>query len=192
MANQSNSRRQSQTEIELALLQTLLDENTAYPWDPALADAYYQQAAKAGEALEISADDAAQGWQAMSNQLNQLWGSNTVSLKDVLCQKFAGRLSAGLIDHISQSAQQVVENGRPLAEQLIACVRDSLTGWDDADLQVMARPLAYAMRGQSEILDVTIASVRNAEWDSLSAMEQARLSLAAARYAIDYLKEEQQ
>ena len=84
---------------------------------------------------------------------------------------------------------QVASTGRPLAEQLIACVRDTLTGWEEADLQVMARPLAHAMRGQEEILEATISSVRDIEWDALSPMEQARISLAAARWSIDYVND---
>ena len=50
----------------------------------------------------------------------------------------------------------------------------------------MARPMAFAMRGSSadEFVEATIQSVRQDDWDALSPIEQARLSLAAARYAI--------
>lgn len=179
----------AQTQTEQELLHTVLDPNSAYPWQPSQAEAYFEQTATAGESLEISDEEAAQGWQAFSGQLNAFWGSNSLSVQDALFQKFAGKLSATLVDQISHTAQQVINSGRPMAEQLIACVRDTLSAWDEADLQVMARPLAYSMRGQEEILDVTIASVRNDEWDALSPMEQARISLAAARYALDYLKD---
>jgi hypothetical protein len=178
----------AQTQVEQELLHAVLMDEAVYPWQPAQADAYYQQVAAAGEALEWFDEEVTQGWQTFSTQLNGVWGHSAGALQAALAQKFAGRLSVGLIDQISDMAQQMIHSGRPLAEQLIACVRDTLTGWDDGDLQVMARPLAYAMRGQTDILDVTIASVRNTDWDALSPMEQARLSLAAARYAIDYLK----
>ena len=46
--------------------------------------------------------------------------------------------------------------------------------------------MAFAMRssGAEEWVDAAVNSVRLADWEKLSPLEQARLSLAAARYAI--------
>jgi hypothetical protein len=185
--------RKAQTQAEQDMLFSILGaEQTPYPWQPGSPDtnAYWEQLETAGQALEWSEQEASAGWQALSSQLDTLWGAKP-SLQDMLLQKFAHRLSPSLIEHISSQAQQVLASGRPMVDQLIACVRDVITTWDETDLQVMARPLAYAMRGQSEVLNVTIQSVRNADWDSLDPMEQARISLAAARFALDYWNENQ-
>jgi hypothetical protein len=67
-------------------------------------------------------------------------------------------------------------------------VQDCLPSWGEEDLQVLARPFAYAMRGsETEMLEVALRSVRCAEWADLSSIEQARLSLALARYALDQM-----
>lgn len=169
------------------MLQSILSTQEPYPWTPSEASQYFSEAAAAGDELAFSDEEAQLGWQGLSAQLDTLWGGSSVQV--ALAQRFAQRLSQDVIDHITAKAAQMVSTGRPLAEQLIGCVRDTLTGWDDADLQVMARPLAHAMRGQEEILDATINSVRDIEWDALSPMEQARISLAAARWTINYVSE---
>lgn len=191
MVNHNNSPSQQPLSAEnLAqqeMLQSILTTQDPYPWLPAEASNYFTEATIAGDELALSDEEAQLGWQAFSAQLDAFWGETSV--QTALAKRFARRLSQDVIDQITAKTVQVVNSGRPLAEQLIACVRDTLTGWDDTDLQVMARPLAHAMRGQEEILDATINSVRDIEWESLSSMEQARISLAAARWAIDYVTE---
>ncbi len=193
MVNHKNSSSQQRLSTDnLAqqeMLQSILSPQTPYPWTPADASNYFTEIADAGDELALSDEEAQLGWQALSAKLDTLWGGTSVEI--ALAQRFARRLSEDVIAQITAKASQVVTTSRPLAEQLIACVRDTLTGWDDADLQVMARPLAHAMRGQEEILDATINSVRDIEWDNLSSMEQARISLAAARWAIDYVTQQQ-
>ena len=189
MVNHKNSsskqRLSSENHAQQEMLQSILTDQEPYPWTPEDASDYFTKAAAAADELALSDEEAQLGWQAFSAQLDAFW-SQTSSIQSALAQRFARRLSQNVIDQITAKAAQVVNSGRPLAEQLIACVHDTLTGWDEADLQVMARPLAHAMRGQEEILDATIDSVRDIEWEALSPMEQARISLAAARWAIDY------
>ena len=193
MVNHKNSSpRQHLSAEDLAqqeMLQSILALQEPYPWAPAEASDYFVEATAAGDELALSDEEAKVGWQTFSAQLDAFWGGAPVQA--ALAQRFASRLSKDVINQITTKAAQVVNTGRPLAEQLITCVRDTLTGWDDADLQVMARPLAHAMRGQEEILDATINSVRDIEWESLSSMEQARIGLAAARWAIDYINTDQ-
>ena len=69
---------------------------------------------------------------------------------------------------------------------MVECVLDILPQWDEEDLQVLARPLAYAMRDvDSEGVELVVATKR--PWAQLSEIEQARVSLAVARYAISEL-----
>ncbi|MEO0770553.1 MAG: hypothetical protein AAFY72_14190 [Cyanobacteria bacterium J06649_4] len=176
--------------IQAELLQAVLDTEQSAPWlATETAEEYGSRAEAAGAALEISDDEAASGWQALSQQLNQLWGETAeenVSVLSRLQQKFAGRLPSDLLAMIGEKAQQVSKSGQPMVEQLVSCVQDGFTNLATTDLQVMARPMAFAMRGNSadELIEATIQSVRKADWKALSPIEQARLSLAAARYAI--------
>ena len=194
MVNQKNSSSHQHLSAEdraqQEMLQAILSPQRPYPWSPAEAIDYVTEAADAGHGLDFSDEEATLGWQALSAQLDTLWGKSSPSIQVALAQRFARRLSQEVIEQITVTAAQVVTTGRPLAEQLVACVRDTLTGWDDTDLQVMARPLAHAMRGQEEILEATIDSVRDINWAELSPMEQARISLAAARWAIDHVNEQ--
>lgn len=189
------------------LLQTVL-ESEPYPWLPSgqasekAGDADPLEAA--GQALEMSDEEAAVGWQGLSAQLNQMWGasqtasqtagqkaSEAVSLSAVLQEKFANRLPSAMIALIGEKAQQFARSGEPMVAQMIGCVKDGLANIAEADLQVMARPMAMAMRGNSsdEFVEATIQSIRVAEWETLSPIEQAKLSLAAARYAIAQTEE---
>lgn len=170
------------------LLQAVL-ETEAYPWlANETAKNYSDGAEAAGQALEISDDEVAKGWEALSMQLNVMWGDTGIVAQ--LKQKFANRLPAEMIAQIGERAQQIVSSGKAASqnvlEQMLACVQDVLSYVAEDDLRVIGRPMATAMRGSSadELLEVTIKSVRAAEWKALSPIEQARLGLAAARYAI--------
>ena len=184
----------SATEAEL--LQAVLDTEQSTPWlAPEVAEDYSDRTMAAGAALEVSEKEATSGWQALSAQLNQIWASTevaeagaaeTVGAIALLQQKFASRLPSDLITMIGQKAQQVARSGQPMVEQMVSCVQDGFANLATADLQVMARPMAFAMRGSSadEFVEATIQAIRKTEWEALSPIEQARLSLAAARYAI--------
>jgi hypothetical protein len=69
---------------------------------------------------------------------------------------------------------------------LVQCVKPLLSGWSDDDLQVFARPLAYAMRGNNvSSIDQLIS--KNS-WENLSQLEQISLSMAIAQYTLTELK----
>jgi len=180
------------SQVEAELLQNVLDPEQSAPWLATnAAEEYTTQLETAGQTLEISDEEATQGWQKLSATLGQLWGDTaSQTLLAQLQAKFAERLPSTLLMAISEKAQQVAQSGQPMAKQLITCVRDSFTNLAEADLQVMARPMAFAMRGSStdEFIDVTLRSVREDDWAALSPIEQAKLSLAAARYAIAHVE----
>ncbi|NJR64328.1 MAG: hypothetical protein HC772_01725 [Leptolyngbyaceae cyanobacterium CRU_2_3] len=133
--------------------------------------------------------------QALANQFNQLWHKVAPAqevasriLNTEFFQRFSTQVPQHLLNTIVQRAQQVISSNLSLADQLVHTVQDCLPTWGEEDLQVLARPFAYAMRGsETEVLEVALRSVRCAEWQELSSIEQARLSLAIARYAIDQL-----
>lgn len=184
-----------QTQAELELLQLILEEPPAYPFNPfeSDADAYFSALEQEVLATGWSDDDLAEQGQILSERVNQLWAafstpvatSTADALTTDLLQRFAARVPQPLVERIVQQARQVVSLNVSLADQLVQCVQDCLPKWGEEDLQVFARPLAFAMRSaESEALESTLQSVRSMDWADLSEVEQARLSLAIARYAI--------
>lgn len=172
------------------LLQTVLDSEQ-YPWLPSDGEADPLEAA--GLAMDISDEGAQQGWTALSAQLNQMWAESTpesMALQATLMEKFSGRLPVALIEQIGSKAQQLANesqtSGQTILDQMVSCVQDVISTMATADLQVFGRPMAMAMRSTSsdEILEATIQSIRPVEWEALSPIDQAKLSLAVARYAI--------
>lgn len=184
-----------QAQAELELLQLMLqeepiaypckpEESFSYPWNlaesetEAYFDALEQEVIKAGWS---TAELVEQG-QILASYLDQVWSdAPTVTL----LQQFAAQVPQQLLDTIIRRARQVVTANLSLADQMVQCVQECLPNWAEEDLQVLARPFAYAMRGaETEMLEAALRSVRCAAWTELSGVEQARLSLAIARYAI--------
>ena len=189
------------SETQAELLQSVLAE-PSYPWLPGeVADDYAKELEAAGQSLEISDEAAMQGWQRLSAQLDQIWSGTEVNALALLQQKFAARLPEKVLTQISDRAQNLTQQptkdmpgtAQPIMAQMIACVKDTVANIAEADLRVIARPMAFSMRssGAEEWVDATAASVRQAKWENLSAIEQARLSLAAARYAIAQINDQQ-
>ncbi|MEL6400286.1 MAG: hypothetical protein AAFR26_14650 [Cyanobacteria bacterium J06626_4] len=178
-----------QQQIEQELLHSLLNQEEAYPWNlyDSATPQYLDRLEQASEAALI--DEALDSkWQQVSQLAAQLWESPTQSLLATLTQKFGARMPAHLLQTLAASTQVVASDSGALIDQLVTAAQSVLTGWDADDLNVMARPLAMAMRsGQEEILEATLRSVRQTDWAALSEVEQARLSLAIARYALNEL-----
>ncbi|WP_219898275.1 hypothetical protein [Phormidesmis priestleyi] len=173
-------------EIEVAETPT---SKISYPWNPSdpSAESFLSELER-----EFSLDDwddgeIAQRSQSFFSHLDARWSAT--DLKTTLAQKFVS-VPQALLAAIARQAQKVVETSNSLADQLIECVQDVLPTWAEDDLQVLARPLAYAMRSDgADVVDATVNSVRAIAWSDLSETEQARMSLAIARYAIDQLGE---
>lgn len=187
---------------ELELLQIIFEmeeleteEAISYPFNPSdpETESYFEMLEQ--EVLETgwSMDDLTEQGQILSDRVEQLWSAFPTSIEDlptealssILSQRFAARVPQQLLQNIAQRAQQVVSQNLSLADQLVQCVQDCLPNWGEDDLQVFARPLAFAMRSpETEVLESALQSIRSASWTDLSEIEQARLSLVIARYAI--------
>lgn len=173
-------------EIEVAETPT---GKICYPWD--LSDPHTESFFTELE-QEFSLDDwqeseIAPRSQSFFSHLDQLWSAT--ALQTSLAHKFDA-MPRTLLSTIARQAQQVAAASNSLADQLVQCVQEILPDWADEDLQVLARPLAYAMRGEENAIDSTLNSIRPLAWHELSETEQARMSLAVARYAIEQLKTE--
>ena len=185
MSNQTNHAEQlpySRSHAELEIVQTLLaSEETAYPWNPAEAEAnaYFQRLEQQANWEEWCSQEVVLA-EAVAQQVNQLWVQRALSLR------FATQVPQTLLVFIARKAEEVYRANLSLADRLVKCVQDVLTEWGEDDLQILARPLAYAMRdSEGEAIDNILQATHSVAWDNLSEVEQARLSLAIARYALD-------
>lgn len=160
----------------------------SYPWNPAnpASEAFFNTLEQEF-ALEMSEQDVAQRSQAFFHQVDQLFSATT--LQTSLAHKFA-TVPQDLLNAIARHAQQVAQTSVALADQLVQCVQAVLPEWAEDDLQVLARPLAYAMRGDdNNVVDSALNNIRPVAWEELSETEQARLSLAIARYALGKIED---
>lgn len=185
-----------QAEAELELLQLILQDDP-YPWNPAdfNSEAYYSRLEQELDAVSWSMDDFVEPAATLAATFEQAWqaiaptatveASVAEAVDQSLFQQFKAQVPQAVLEGIVQRAQAMLASNLALADQLVACVQDLLPGWGEDDLQVLARPFAYAMRGaETEMLEAALRSVRCAAWTELSGIEQARLSLAIARYAL--------
>jgi hypothetical protein len=178
----------SQFQVELDdLLDAVLSNDTPYPWDitdPAAAS-YIEKLDQEFSLDSWLDEEVAQRSQDFFARLDGVWTQTTLS------QRFAAWAPQSVLNAIVQQAQKVVASNLSLADQLIQCVQESLPTWNIDDLQVLARPLAYAMRGveteTAQVVESTLQAVRPLSWEELSELEQARLSLAIARCALAQL-----
>jgi aryl carrier-like protein len=161
----------------------------SYPWNPAdpNADAFFTELEQGFSLDDWQEDEMVARSQSFFSHLDQLW--TTTSLRSSLAQKFTA-MPQTLLNAIAHQAQQVVAASNSLADQLVQCVQEVLPTWADEDLQVLARPLAYAMRDDANAIDATLDSIRPVAWHELSETEQAKMSLAVARWAIDQLSQD--
>ena len=77
-----------------------------------------------------------------------------------------------------------------IGDKIVQCVQDVLPNWAADDLFVLARPLAYSMRSREDNgTELVFNRLSNHEWINLSEIEQAKVSVALAYYAISQLNQ---
>lgn len=193
----------SQSEIELDLLDSLIVDEIAYPWNPADPESeMYFEAIEADLELEELTDEALATRTPMwAAQLEQIWqgvdgnksqeSSTIEQLQATISGKFANLVPTDWLETIAHRASKIYISGEELkalslTEQLVQCVQTVLPDLAREDLQVLARPYAFAMRSNSS--EFILAGAENCQWTELSDIERARVSLAIARYALAELK----
>jgi hypothetical protein len=148
-----------------------------YPLDPTIADSWFGDLSANLLLDEFSDAEVLDRSDRFFSSLGQLWGDD---LATVLMRKFV-TVPQAVLKAIALKAEKMSAASGELADQLITCVQEALPTWAEDDLRVFARPLAYAMRGQDEK-----AEASSKDWAGLSDVEQAKLTLAIAKYAIDH------
>lgn len=160
-----------------------LSKDYSHPWKPgdAAAEELLNTLEQEFSLDDWQSEDVMQRSKAFFGKLDELW--NTVPLQVTLAQRFSAYISQDLVATIVQTAQQVLSGSQSLADQLVHCVQAIQINLAEEDLQLLARPYAYAMRGSDTV------QVRS-HWENLSEPERARLALAIARSAIDELNKQ--
>ncbi len=202
-------------QIELELLEALLDsEDINYPWDPAdqetedfFREIELQFESKLGMGEFLDAELPTRS-QAFHEQLDCLWsnvttnqhynhntsGSIITSLKENLQSLMASRVPQNWIEKIAEKAAEIFSPTKSMGEQLALCAKAVLPNLGTDDLLVLARPYSYAMRNsnsEAQSLESALNKVGEHEWKQLSEIEQARVSLAVAYYALRQLNKSQ-
>lgn len=187
---------------QLELLETLLEaEDTTYPWNPAKpeSDDYFGNVERQCQIQDLLDEELTVRSQSFYNQLDTLWSNvsanqeykcNTVvnlvtQLKENLTKQIAARVPHELIERIAEKASEIFNPKQSMGEQLVSCAQAVLPSWGSDDLTVLARPFAYAMRNsEAQNLETVLDKVGEHEWQTLSEIEQARISVAIAYYAL--------
>jgi len=206
--NNTNNLPSLVNQVELELLEVLLEtEDAAYPWNPAddQAETYFDELEQHFDIQDLSEEELHTRSQSFYEKLDNLWSqvascshydcSIKVGIFNNLCENlrstFVSGVPTGWLNMIAQKATEVVATQQSMGEQLIECVQSVLPDWCGEDLSVFARPYVYAMRSNEQKNIASIVNkVENQDWTTLSEIEQAKLSVAIAYYALRQLQTE--
>lgn len=176
------------TQVQRNFLELITEsEATIYPWEPSQvgAEDYFAQQQDFSLDNILTAAELETKSASLFSHLDQCWQS--VAQAEVMTQglidRFRGVPSAWL-EAIAATAQEIHQQGYSLQDKLVNCVQSLLDQWSEEDLQVLARPLAYSMRG-NEPEEQTFSGV----WENLSSVEQARWGLAIAKAALQEMEQ---
>lgn len=172
------------------LLADLFTAETAYPygWPLTTAEQYGNEIeTQVPGFAEIPAVEWDSRAQAFFAQVESCWPQTPASsLIESLQARFAEKIPTDWLTAIATQAQTLATAGLSPIEQLVECVKPLLTDWSVDDLQVFARPLAYAMRSGAPEVELPAQA-----WETLSPVEQARSLLKVAKCALDEAQNEQ-
>ncbi len=192
------------SQIELEFLQALLQpEDGTYPWNPSdeQSEEYFHHLEEHFVLQDVLEEELTTRSEDFYNQLEVLWTSyepsynhNTDSimiaqLQESLQSCLSTDVPKQWLKAIAQKAADIFTTQQSMANQLVECVQAVLPGWGSDDLLVLARPYAYAMRSNEsqKTAETVLNQVSEHEWTNLSEIEQARVSLAIAYYALQQL-----
>lgn len=206
MANEFNRQEandDSRSQTELELLEALLaDDDPIYPWNRAdqESEAYFASGEQQFPLEDWSESEITARSEAFFSQIEQIW-SETVpeleptSVTDIdhlqanLQQQFAAYIPQSWLGAIAHKAYHVLTSQKSMTDKLVQCVHELLPNWAEDDLLVLARPFAYSMRSaDTTAVESVLGKATCSQWSALSEMEQARATLAIARYALAQLQ----
>lgn len=166
------------------LLDKLLLDNENYPWSVETSEDYYEGLDPAfGLEEYLKSPKAEQKSSDFFNQIKQLYPPNPLGkVNQTLSEQFGELVPANWLEAIAQQAQNNFQETSLELEKLLNCVQPLFSHWFREDLQVFARPIAYAMRGTQ--------TLPQKNWTELTESEQIRLTLAIAKVALETYQKE--
>jgi hypothetical protein len=188
--------------IDLEFLEALLEpEDATYPWNVAdeASEAYFHDLELQFGLQEFSDSELITSADNFYQNLDIIWdqvtviedkniSKNTVNYLQEALQNAFSVIPGVLLTAIAQKATEVFILEQSASEKLMECVQALLPSWETDDLLVLARPFAYAMRSsEPHTLTSIIRDVEHRDWANLSEIEQAKITLAIADYALQYL-----
>jgi len=165
-------------------------ESAPYDWDPQSSEteAYLQSLEQAWP------EDIVADYETIAPTLNKALNLTAVTvptLKMRVIDRFPG-IPQSIVDHILTQIKQSGLELLTLSDQLLHCIQDLFPGWAIEDLQVLARPYAYAFRSSSPSIPTTPMAERSSqgspeaiEWNKLSDLEQIRLCFQLSKVALE-------
>ncbi len=188
------------SEVQAQLIDCLLASSTStYPWNPAEPDTadYYLEADRHFSLDDWSDAEITQRSRSFFAQIQSCWANLPTPVIEIsplaaLIEKFGARVPQQWLGQIAENVrclatsqlEPIVGVASPLENRLIQSVQDLLPNWAADDLLVIARPYAYAMRGDTGVEDIDNI-VRPLAWTELSELERAKLTIAIAQAAIN-------
>jgi hypothetical protein len=191
-SNQSPPDKSSEVQAQLVDLLLATDPASAgiYPWhpaEPATTD-YYAETDRHFSLDSWSDAELTHSSQAFFAKIQSCWANSPrleleLSPLAALMAKFGTRVPQQWLAQIATNVSRLVPEQLEPIEHLVQSVQDLLPNWAAEDLLVIARPYAYAMRGDTGVENLDNI-VRPLDWDQLSELERAKLTMAIAQVAI--------
>jgi hypothetical protein len=177
----------SSSEAQFQLVDSLLASSTlCYPWNPTdlNTDDYYLESDRHFNLDDWSESEIAQRSQSFLTKIQSCWGNSPIPELDIsplaaLIEKFGTRVPQQWLAQIAKNVDSLVDSNLEPLDRLIQSIQDLLPNWATDDLLVMARPYAYAMRGNYQL------DIKSLDWTELSELEQAKLTIFIAQHVID-------
>lgn len=200
--NHTEASDDSRSQIQLELLEALLaSDDSTYPWNPTdpESEAYFVAQEQQFSLEDWSESEITARSDSFFGQIEQTWSEILPEVVDIfvsnvtdshylqanLQQRFAAYIPQGWLSAIAEQASQVLTNQKSMTDKLVQCVQELLPNWAEDDLLILARPFASSMRSaDTTAVESVLGNASCSQWAALSEIEQARASLAIARYAL--------
>jgi len=195
LKNNSQFFESCKTRTEFDLLEAIAFDDTAYPWNPDESEAYFTRLEEEfAESDFLTNTDIVNGSQKLFASLEENWSKFAVHQS--LFERFGNRMPEDLLTKLANNIREISDKanrtlgGLSLSDRLVYCVGEIMPQWALEDLEVLARPMAYVMRdSQLDPVDSTLVNIPEVNWQDLSEIERARLSLAIALCGISETEE---
>jgi hypothetical protein len=183
-----------ETELISMLFTPGMSPTENFPWNPAEveAESFYQVQESQFSLEDWSAEELTESSNSFFTKLNACWPDNSVELLANLSRHFSARIPQQWLEKIAAEAKKAMAEQATMADQLVSCVQNVLPELAQDVLSILARPHTYAMRSEGSSTSLTnLDSLTNStDWEKMSAIEQAKLTVFVSKYALEQLTPE--